>query len=78
MLRHPVAAPGNCQEDFGGLPGYVRPIPLAPGRWWGNKLRYATGREPLWATEVGGLLQKVRPDIIHLHHTIGFGIKLLV
>jgi glycosyltransferase involved in cell wall biosynthesis len=73
----PVARPNDPMERIPSLPSYVNPTALAPGRWWGNKVRYATGRGPLWKAEIRALLRGGIPDVIHLHHAIGFGIDLL-
>ena len=73
----PVARPSANEEGVNVLPAYLTPIPLAPGRWWGNKARYAVCRGPLWKAEIRTLIHEGMPDVIHLHHAIGFGIDLL-
>ena len=76
-----VAIPGSSKVSqaakAGLLPNYVVPLELAPKGRFGNKLRYATFRGPLWKDGLSRLVRRTRPDVIHLQHAKGFGISLL-
>jgi glycosyltransferase involved in cell wall biosynthesis len=76
-----VAIPGSSKVSqtakAGLLPNYVVPPELAPKGRFGNKLRYATFRGPLWKDGLSRLVRRTRPDVIHLQHAKGFGISLL-
>jgi len=76
-----VAIPANPQvaklEAERRLPNYVRPVRLVPGGRWGNKPRYLTGRVPLWREKLRERIARTKPDVIHIHHAIGFGLSLL-
>lgn len=80
-LQVRVAVPGtpkvNQADREGRLPAFVVPVPLAPGGRLGNKLRYLTGRGPLWADRLSQIVCAMRPDLIHVHHAEGFGISAL-
>lgn len=80
-LQVRVAIPGtpkvNQAAQEGRLPEFVVPIPLAPGGRLGNKLRYLTGRGPIWADRLSQIVCEMRPDVVHLHHAEGFGISAL-
>src|SRR5665213_1596447 len=73
----PVGRPNDRLTLAQPLPSYVRPVPLAPGCRWGNKVRYVTGQGALWKMEIRNLLRQTTPDVVHLHHGIGFGVELL-
>ncbi len=64
-------------EAVARLGDYVRPIPMSPGGWWGNKLRAMSFRGPLWRAELRRLVREFRPDIVHVHHPVGFGLAVL-
>jgi glycosyltransferase involved in cell wall biosynthesis len=60
----------------GRLQPFVVPIERAPKSRFGNKLRYAAFRGPFWRDELRRLIERVRPDVIHIQHAIGFGSSL--
>src|ERR1700683_214344 len=76
-----VAVPAwpKCREPIGpgSVPAHVVAIPLAPGHLFKNKLRYAAGDGPLWKQRLRQLIRKFDPDLVHLHHAVGFGLSLL-
>src|ERR1017187_5676361 len=72
----PASAGTSEASSRGNLPPYVVPIERAPAGRFGNKLRYATFRGPLWQDELRLLLERIRPDVIHIQHAIGFGASL--
>lgn len=60
----------------GSLQSFVVPIERAPKSRFGNKLRYAALRGRFWRDDLGRLIERVRPDVIHIQHAIGFGSSL--
>jgi len=58
------------------LQSFVVPVERAPKGRFGNKLRYAAFRGPLWQDELRLLIQRIKPDVMHIQHAIGFGAHL--
>ena len=69
----PATAKTSEALSKGQLQPFVVPIERAPKGRFGNKLRYATFRGPLWQDELRLLIQRISPDVIHIQHAIGFG-----
>jgi len=72
----PATAKTSEAMSNGQLQPFVVPIERAPKSRFGNKLRYASFRGPLWQDELRLLIQRTSPDVIHIQHAIGFGVSL--
>jgi glycosyltransferase involved in cell wall biosynthesis len=72
----PATAKTSEASSNGKLQSFVVPVERAPKGRFGNKLRYAAFRGPLWQDELRLLIQRIKPDVMHIQHAIGFGAHL--
>ena len=72
----PATAKTSEASSNGKLQSFVVPVERAPKGRFGNKLRYAAFRGPLWQDELRLLIQRIKPDVMLIQHAIGFGAHL--
>jgi glycosyltransferase involved in cell wall biosynthesis len=72
----PATARHLHAASAGELPPFVVPLHLAPEGRFGNKLRYAAFRGPVWHDELLEIIKRTNVDVIHVQHGMGFGLSL--